>query len=373
MRITFVAGTLALGGVERLVTNWCQSFSGKHECSVVCLLGKRGAFVPALEKMGVRVMDVPHSSRHPKFVLKLAKVFNSLKSEVVHSQCAWSLPQQVLAARLGGAKAFVVTVHSTYRAASIASRLRQRAAVNVIRRGVNRFVGVSEAVTVHTSRHLGLRDNEITTIHNGIDTRVFSPSKQVRDTMRRSLNIDDDVLVGLAVGGLSRQKDHVTLLHGLSRFVSEKPGRAILFLIVGEGPEYSRLVALRDALALKPCVHFSGARQDAPELMAASDIFLHTATREGFGLAVAEAHATGLPVVASNVGGVGEIVRDGVSGVLFPAGDSAAVAQSIEKVLSAPDQGKAMGLKGREWVTANFEISQCAERYEQLYYQVMRD
>jgi glycosyltransferase involved in cell wall biosynthesis len=371
MRITFVVGTLALGGVERLVTDWCRLLSGKHECSVICLLGKRGAFVPALEEMGVRVVDFSCSPHHPRFVFDLAKVLRGLNSEVFHSQCSWSLPQQVMAARLGGNTAFILTFHSIYGSPSIASRLRQWAGLNVVRRGIKRFVGVSEAVTTHASRRLRLRGGQITTIHNGIDTTLFSPSEQVRDATRNRLKFDDKVVIGLAVGGLSRQKDHVTLLRGIRRFVSGNPGRDIVLLVVGEGPEHSKLVSLTKALALEPYVRLIGARHDVPELMAAADVFLHTATREGFGLAVAEAHAAGLPVVAADVGGVGEIVRDGISGILFPAGDPAAMARSMEKVLNAPDQGKAMGLRGREWVTANFEIEKCTERYEQLYYEVM--
>ena len=369
MRITYLVGTLERGGVERLVVDWVDRFRHRHECSLICLLGKRGPLVQQLESVGIRVLDFERHPRDPRFVLELSRLLRQLSPELVHSQCAWSLPQQVLATKLGGAKGFVLTVHSTYGMAGPIARSRRLIGAGLSRRWIDAVVGVSRAVSDWTEEWLQLPSGSVLTIPNGIDPNRDSGHAVQRVTVEPSPCLGPNTQVLMAVGSLTEHKDHRTLLEAVAGLT--EMGLDVACLIVGTGPLEQTLRAMAAELGLTDRVRFLGARDDVPALMKEADLFVHPSTREGFGLVVAEAHAAGLPVVATDVGGVREIVRDGVSGYLVAPGDADGMTKALSRLLADRELQSEMGSLGREWVQELYTVELCTRKYEELYAAVL--
>lgn len=369
MRFTFLVGTLERGGVERLVVDWVDRLRHRHECSLICLLGKKGPLVQQLESMGVRVLDFERHPRDPRFVIELSRLLRQLGPDLVHSQCAWSLPQQVLATKLAGIQGFVLTIHSTYEMAGLVARSRRLIGAGLSRRWIDAVVGVSRAVSEWSEEWLRLPSGSVLTILNGVDPNRFSDQAVQRVTGEPLKRQSPATQILMAVGSLTEHKDHRTLIKALDGLI--RLGLDVECLIVGTGPLGQRLETMVAELGLADRVRFLGARGDVPALMKGADVFVHPSTREGFGLVVAEAHAAGLPVVATDVGGVSEIVRDGVSGYLVRPGDADGMTRALSSLLADRDLQIKMGSRGQEWVQDLFSIEHCIMRYEALYATVL--
>ena len=164
---------------------------------------------------------------------------------------------------------------------------------------------------------------------------------------------------------LSATKDFPTLLRAVALVLPQVPDFRLR--IVGDGPERSKLETLIDDLNLRPHVELLGERHDVPALLADSGFFVSSSLSEGISLTLLEAMAVGLPIVTTAVGGNPEVVLDGHTGRLAPAGNPAALAGAIVDLCGERDLWSAMGVLGRQRVEQNFEIRQMIRNYEELY------
>jgi len=165
----------------------------------------------------------------------------------------------------------------------------------------------------------------------------------------------------LAVGNLYPVKDHATLLRAAAVLPE------VHVAIAGRGEEASRLRALARELGTAGRTHLLGVREDIENLLRAADLFAHPSRSEGLPLAILEAMAAGLPVVATRVGGVAEAVLDDETGYLVPPGDAEALRGALARVLQQSDRGAALGYAGRQRSIAEFSIETMAQRYQALY------
>ncbi len=230
---------------------------------------------------------------------------------------------------------------------------------------------------------LGLSRAENTVvIPNGIDLAAFRPRAGDRGEVRRKFGIDGDELLVLSVGRLSKEKGHDVLIEAFAQVADRLP-RARL-MVVGDGPERkaleekSRCPSLESLLgrwgqgqgqpgkANSARVLFPGHRDDVARLLAAADLFVLPSRYEGFGLAVLEAMAAGVPVIASQVGGVPEIIRDDIDGRLIPGGDAGALAKAIAELFADAAARDRLGHAGQCRAQA-FSCETMLAMYYQLY------
>ena len=199
--------------------------------------------------------------------------------------------------------------------------------------------------------------NKITTIWNGINLDRFTYHGPKLKP------------VAISVARLSATKDFPTLLRAVPLVLPHVPDFRLR--IVGDGPERAKLETLIDELHLRPQVELLGERHDVPALLAESGFFVSSSLNEGISLTLLEAMAVGLPVVTTAVGGNPEVVLDGHTGRLAPAGDPAALAGAIVNLCADHDLWSAMGMLGRHRVEQNFEIRQMIRSYEALYEELL--
>jgi glycosyltransferase involved in cell wall biosynthesis len=186
---------------------------------------------------------------------------------------------------------------------------------------------------------------------NGLDPARFAAARP-RDEVRRELDIAPEARVAIAVGELTDRKNTALLVDAVPGIARRVPD--LVVLVAGTGAEEARLRRRIRERGVEDRVRLLGFRDDVPDLLAASDLLVHPARVEGFGYAVAEAMAAGLPVVATDASSLPELVEDGVTGALFPPEDGAALEAAAVRYLADPALARAHGAAGRERAAREF-------------------
>ena len=372
MKVIHVITDTNFGGAGRYLTYLLSqpAFEG-IDVAVACPDGELGK---RLDAMGIRRIaisgrDVSYNTRLTR---ELYALFRRERPDVVHTHSSLS---GRIAARLRRIPV-VYTKHGEA-GASVATgvpadpasptRVRGRA-VNPLKRFVNKTVAavLSDkiiAVSGRVSEELaqsGIDPSKIVTIPNGIELGPYS----VRSRTRRS-----GFLVG-TLARLSREKGLDVLLHAAKLVLASEPSAR--FMIGGTGPLEEELRRKIRELKLEPYVRMAGFIEDVPSFLSELDVFVLPSDSEGIGLAIMEAMATGLPVVATAVGGVPEVVSDGQTGILVPPRQPKLLAQAIVRLLVDPDLARAMGAAGRNRVEALFDAKVMAERTVAVYRSLVR-
>jgi len=226
------------------------------------------------------------------------------------------------------------------------------------------------AVSQHTADHLivveGASKEKIHTILNGIDfDRASLSGPDARERIRREFAAEDSYLL-LIVARLHPEKGHRYLFEALPE-IQRRASRPVRLLVAGAGTFEADYREQVRSLGCDHVVSFLGFRKDSPDLMAAADLVILPSLAEAFGLAITESLYIGTPVVATRVGGIPEIIDDGVDGVLVPPADSGALAEAIVDLLNDPDRRMKMAGAGRERVIKRFLFEDMVRSYEAVY------
>lgn len=360
MKILFLISGLGIGGAERLVVNLADKMAGRgNEVMIVSLTGPT-LFRPVDPAIRIIALDMVKSPLgFVRAYASLRRVIHEFEPEVVHSHMVHANLLARLVRPFVSVPRLVCTAHNTYeggRLRMLAYRLTDGLAdvsTNVSREAVKAF---EEKGAVPRGRMLA--------VVNGIDCEVFSPDTSSRVKMRQSFAIDGEHKVFIAVGRLFEAKDYPNLLNAFAQIVSSLKQSCLW--IVGDGPLRADLEAQVGALGLEGRVRFLGVRHDIPALLRAADVFVLSSAWEGFGLVVAEAMATETPVVATNCGGVAEVV--GECGYLVPPCDSKALATAmIEAANLSVEQVQAISLRARQRIVARFSLDRTVDHWLEIY------
>jgi glycosyltransferase involved in cell wall biosynthesis len=231
-----------------------------------------------------------------------------------------------------------------------------------------RFDDVDLAVSESVRDSLPVRlRNRFDVVHHGVDLAPYDAARANRVVAREALGVAPDELLVTTVANLRATKDHVALLNAAALVLERVP--LVRFLIVGQGPLESELRSLHHTLALGDRVQFLGQRDDVPSVLAASDVFALSSRFEGLPVALMEALASGLPVVATNVGGIPEIVTDGREARLVAPERHDLLAAALIEVLTDTQQRAAMvdaaTVRGRQ-LDLRASIAEIESRYRTL-------
>jgi len=223
------------------------------------------------------------------------------------------------------------------------------------------------AVSRHVHRQLldgGAAPQSIATIHSPI----VLPESDGQGSVRQELGLPDDALVVGCVAVMRAEKGHADLIDAFHQVLATFPHAHLV--LAGDGmPVFERLKAQVQSLGLASCVHFLGRRHDIGNVLQAFDVFALPTHREAFGTAFVEAAAMGVPVIGTDVGGVPETMQAGVTGLLVPPRDPAALAAALESLLADPERRRRMGEAGREFIRGQglFSADRTAQLVESAY------
>ncbi len=371
--VMHVIGGGEFGGAERYVLELVTRLDpARFAPRVAC--GYEARLSRTLRGAGVPVLVLP---RGPRAVTALSAALRAAGAAIVHTHGVRGNFFGRLAAWEAGVPAVVTTVHSRFDLdyPGFAKRTVYRALEGLTAPLVTRFVAVSRVLEALLVRR-GVDPGRIRVIPNGVDTGVFRPDPGAAARLRALTGTGDRTrLLGL-VARLHPVKGHELFLRAAAAVLQGGPdGTAgapgvpdVRFLVVGAGePAYRReLEALAGALGLGSRVVFLGEREDVPAILAGLDAAVVPSRFEGFSLSVLEAMACGVPVVATAVGAIPEIVVDGRNGLLVPAGDAAALARALSTLLADRDLAGRLARAGRE-TAARYTVDAFVRRTESLY------
>jgi len=237
----------------------------------------------------------------------------------------------------------------------------------------DRVVGVGEAVRRALVENEGIPAARVGVIYNGVDLTPYrNPTRDratIRHRVREELGIPESALLLAQVARLDDLKDHATAVRAMARVVAALP--QAMLLIVGDGPERTKIERLVAQLGIGQSVRLVGTRGDVPEILQAADLFLLSSKSEGIPLTVIEAMAARLPVVSTDVGGVGEIVVAGETGMLVPAGDVAALAAAAIDLLPDAARRARLGEQGFRRAIDKFDEARMHHDYRALYAEML--
>jgi glycosyltransferase involved in cell wall biosynthesis len=233
-------------------------------------------------------------------------------------------------------------------------------------RFTDRIIAVSNFVKESLLK-AGVPEKKIATIHNGVDLEKFSPSTD--DERNEFVRYFSDEPVNHVVGGVGNLvtlKGHSYFIRAIPQILKTHPG--CLFVFVGEGPLDKKLRAEVDRLGLSDKVRFLGRLSTITgKVISSMEVLVQPSLTESFGLAVAEGLACGVPVVASRVGGLPELVKDGQHGFLVEPKSPEAIAERVLWLLDNKEEAEKMGQQGREFVSEHFDINTTVQKYLDLY------
>ncbi len=240
------------------------------------------------------------------------------------------------------------------------------------RRGAARIIAVSQANARLLTSYYGLPPQRITVIHNGADLLSISDSQvaQARASLRVELGLPEHAILVLTLARVAPSKGHFYLVEAMPDVLRAYPHTHYVF--AGNLDQAQPIVERINALGLQTHVHLLGFRSDTQHLLAASDLFVLPSLAEGFSLALIEALAAGLPVVATNVGGAGEVIRDREGGILVPPSDSAALAAALHEMLGLSEFERQRQRQAARLAAKPFSIHAMAEKTLRVYSDVSR-
>lgn len=356
IKIIYIIPTLDFGGAERLVVDIVKMIDkNKFEVKIICL--KRiGEIAKDLITAKIPVLVLKQKIGLDFFLLlELIKVLKIEKPDIIHTHLFGGDVYGIIAARLAGIKKIISTEHNINYFEGRIKRLIKK----LVYKLALKIIAVSLAVKNYLLTE-GNQENKITVIYNGTDINKFYATKEFVPYSNKK------VIIG-SVGRLNKQKDFATLISALL-LLEIKNWEC---WIAGDGLRRTKLEKQINNLGLKEKVKLIGWVSDVPQFLRKLDIFVLPSLWEGFGLTVIEAGLAGLPVVASQIDGITEIIDDKENGLLFSPGDSQELASKIEFLLNNADKANRFVNNLQSKIKEKFSLTTMVKQYEKIYLDLM--
>jgi glycosyltransferase involved in cell wall biosynthesis len=334
-RVLHIQKVTGMAGSERHLLALLPGLAQRFDVAFLILEDPRTPvddYVAALTRAGVRTERLRiRWDGDPLCVLEMTRLMRRGAFDLVHTHLIHADVLGGVAARLAGVPVVVSTKHG-YENYVRTSRAYWLAGIAA--RWARKVITISDALGRKVVEVEGIPTGKLITIHYGIECPVSDPEPS-REAVRRSLGVPPDAFAVLSTGRLVPVKGFQYLIEAIGKL--RAGGSSAILLIAGDGPERAMLQSQAERLGVGDGVRFLGWRADVPALLAGVDAFALATLGEGFGLAILEAMAQRLPVVATRVVAVPEIDQDGETGLLVPPRDPAALADALMVLERDPD------------------------------------
>lgn len=359
-RVLYLSHAFMVGGAEEMVLNLVRHLPDRFEPCVSCI-NQAGPIGEEIRNTGVpfRVLGLDPGIRRPWSLIGIQRHLRELQPDIVHTFLLTASLYGRLAAMLAHVPIIVGTEVNIYEK----KRARHALAERLLMRGTDRVIVSAESVRDFYIQQIQADPARVEVIYNAVDWSQLGTT-MAPDALRASAGVPAAAPLAGIIARLTEQKAHRYLFDAMA----STPGLASLhLLVVGDGELGDDLRARVECLGLSARVHFLGARRDLGNLLAAIDLFVMPSLWEGLPLSMVLAMGAGLPVVATRVAGIPEVVQDGVTGMLVPPADMTALGSAMARLVSDPALRQTLGAAAAAFVRPRFGVDQYVESVTRVY------
>jgi len=358
LRIVHTVSSLNVGGMEQFVVRIAEAQQRQgHHIAILAL--QNGALLDEASRLDISVISLDGLPK-PMRIMQTVRQMAKFRPDIVHAHNPTSLHYATLGKSVTNAR-LLMTRHGEVRRKECVTPHQWRL--------MDAIVAVSSATANAVLAETPDQANKLFVIRNGVAQGMTSRPRQV---VRSELGLCNDSVVGIMVAridGMKGHRDLVEALEGLQRRSSTASNDAkITMLVVGDGSERGTIESgAREAGLTDDSVQFLGFRTDVTDLLGASDFFVLPSLAEGMPLSLLEAMAIGLPVIATDVGGIGEAITNNQDGILIPPADLHALQEAIFNVANSASLRLSLGRAAQKRVHDEFSFAAMVRQYDRLY------
>ncbi len=373
MRVLWMIDSLGPGGAESLMLPLLRSLKDRVEEPRVCVLYVRAGNPTAveLEKLGIRV-DLMHvrNLRDLDHIWRVFKYVHSHQPDIIHTQLETS---DILGSLIGKILKIptIATMH-TLDERPLARKIKKNWRNSLRWQCLNSAARYTIAVSNFTRQHylrLGFRSAKMITMYNGIDLSNFTPRNAAHSAKSSLFGIPEDSTVITTVAVLREPKGVQYMLQAFGHVAALVPNA--YYIIAGDGDHRKTLEEMAQSLGIADRVIFMGYRKDIPEILAASDLFVFPTLQDALPTVLLEAMAAGLPIIASQIGGVPEIITHGANGLLISPASPSSLSEACLRILQDEQLAARLTAAGLDTVQRRFDVQQQASSLYDLYQKVV--
>lgn len=355
------------GQSNRILTVSRELYKNRHEVTIAA--PPNSELIKRANKEGLKVFEEAHFRRGfvplrlYKDVKKIRSLIEKEKFDIIHthgSQDSWAV---ALAMSFLKNRPFLIrTKHNIF-------PIKDHAANRwLYGRATDKVICISQAICDYCRAKSYIAPEKLALIHSAVDAEKFKRGN--RDHFRKEWKLEGKFAVGIT-GRLCQEKGHTVLLQAVKEIKDRIP--ELILLVVGTGTLYQKLKEFAQELGIMDQVVFTGFRRDIPDVLAGFDLFIMPSLSEGLGTAVLEAAAAGLPIIASNIGGIPDIIQTNKNGLLVPPGDPKVLTEGILTLYSSSETALSYGREAQEYVKLHFSEGALGKKTEETYLNLMHE
>jgi glycosyltransferase involved in cell wall biosynthesis len=363
LKILYIIGQLGIGGAEKQLIQLVTHLDRSKYKPIVCSLSKNSPLASQLAKEGIKVVILPRRYKpdltRAWFVTQCARM---VQPTLIHTYLFVGDTWGRIAGKILNIPVIISERSTEDYKLSLFNIIDQ-----LLAKSTSAVIANSIAGSMAAKKRGKIEADIVKVIYNGIDVNSFS-DKSKRSMVREEFGIGDDLLLG-TIGRLDPPKDYKTLFLAVRDIISEFP--KIKLLCVGDGKQRIELQQFACNIRIEDSIIFTGMRSDIKDLLSAIDIFVFSSLREGIPNVILEAMAASLPVVATNVGGVSELVVEGSTGYLVPPECPMRLSKAIIEILNDSTLASSLGRHGQLHAQECFSVEKMVRETEAVYRDVL--
>ena len=356
------------GGLENGVVNLINHMPANSYRHAVIALTDITDFKKRIQRPDVQFFALNKSPGHVLWIYpQLFRLFRRIKPAIVHTRNLAAL-EAAVPAWAAGVPARIHGEHGRDVGDFDGTNKKLQWIRRIYSPFVKHYIALSQDLAHYLTHPVGIGAKRVTQIYNGVDAVRFHPSTERQNIPGSPFNSVGLWLVGTA-GRMQTVKDQTNLARAFVLAIQADPALSekLRLIMVGDGPLRHESLAILEAAGLAQLAWLPGERSDMPDIMRGLDCFVLPSLGEGISNTILEAMASGLPIIATHVGGNPELVQEGRTGKLVPAADPDALAQAIIDLALSPEIARAMGSAGRKRIEAQFSMKAMVGSYQQIY------
>lgn len=369
VNLLLIIGELVVGGAEILVLDFCRKIDRDKYNVTLCALGD-GALRCEFEQIGYKPV-IFERRRRIDFLLifNLIRLMKRRRVNIIHAHMDMPTIYGSIAGLFAGVRTIFSSWHgSDKRKNEYIVKKRTKLVYNLLSPFVTKFVAVSQEVKSFLINKMGIDKRKIAVIYNGIDFTRMMLRKGKTMNLVEEFTVSLDTFKVSMVARLCNVKDYPTFVSASKIVLSQIPNSA--FFIIGDGPQRSQLEMYAKDIGVGEKIIFTGFRRDIPEFLSCSNVFVLSTNSEAFGMVLLEAMMVGIPIVATAVPAIREIIKNGETGILVPPKDPNSLAAAI--VTLYRDKGLAQRLARNAKISVTrFSIEENIRKTTKLYEQYL--